>query len=136
LLRPGLGFPGDDFAWSKRAASIRAACNSPSGAERNRLVDFLGRVAGGLNRNQQIDVYQRLSAALMPRGGKKAASQQQPAAGNVAHLGELELLPIHTKTELGDSLAKNVKAGHFSGSDLWCLSRFARASCSTAPSTR
>jgi len=35
----------------------------------------------------------------------------------------LELLPIHTKTELGDSLVRNVKAGQFSHSDLWCLSR-------------
>ena len=35
----------------------------------------------------------------------------------------LELLPIHTKTELGDAIAKNVKAGAFRDSDLWCLSR-------------
>ena len=32
---------------------------------------FWGRLAGGLNRNQQTDVYQRLSGFLLPRGSKK-----------------------------------------------------------------
>ena len=35
----------------------------------------------------------------------------------------LELLPVGTKTELGDALAKRVKAGDFRESELWCLSR-------------
>ena len=85
---------------------------------------FWGRVAGGLNRNQQTDIYQRLSAFLLPRGSKK------PQRINAALLREmwrtaasLELLPIGTKTELGDALAKRVKAGDFKESELWCLSR-------------
>ena len=35
----------------------------------------------------------------------------------------LELLPLGTKTELGDALVKRVKAGDFRESELWCLSR-------------
>jgi hypothetical protein len=35
----------------------------------------------------------------------------------------LELLPIGTKTELGEALIKRVKAGDFKESELWCLSR-------------
>jgi hypothetical protein len=35
----------------------------------------------------------------------------------------LELLPIGTKTELGDALVRRVKAGDFRESELWCLSR-------------
>jgi hypothetical protein len=35
----------------------------------------------------------------------------------------LELLPLGTKTELGDALVKKVKAGDFKESELWCLSR-------------
>ena len=35
----------------------------------------------------------------------------------------LELLPIGTKTELGEALVKRVKAGDFKESELWCLSR-------------
>jgi hypothetical protein len=85
---------------------------------------FWGRVAGGLNRNQQADIYQRLSGFLLPRGGKK------PQRINPSLLREmwrtassLELLPIGTKTELGEALVKRVKAGDFKESELWCLSR-------------
>jgi hypothetical protein len=35
----------------------------------------------------------------------------------------LELLPVGTKTELGDALARRVKTGDFKESELWCLSR-------------
>jgi hypothetical protein len=85
---------------------------------------FWGRVAGGLNRNQQADIYQRLSGALMPRGGKKQRLNNSLLREMWRTAASLELLPIHTKTELGDAIAKNVKADHFSASDLWCLSRF------------
>ena len=85
---------------------------------------FWGRVAGGLNRNQQTDIYQRLSGFLLPRGNKK------PQRINPSLLREmwrtaasLELLPIGTKTELGEALIKRVKAGDFKESELWCLSR-------------
>ena len=35
----------------------------------------------------------------------------------------LELLPLGTKTDLGDALVKRVKAGDFKESELWCLGR-------------
>jgi molecular chaperone DnaK (HSP70) len=124
-LRPGFGYPGDDF----RVEQVRRLFGS--GVTYNNQVQceidwwiFWGRVAGGLNRNQQTDIYQRLSGYLLPRGSKK------PQRINAALLREmwrtaasLELLPIGTKTELGDALAKRVKAGDFKESELWCLSR-------------
>jgi len=85
---------------------------------------FWGRVAGGLNRNQQADVYQRLSGFLLPRGNKK------PQRINLALLREmwrtaasLELLPLGAKTELGDALIKRIKVGDYKESELWCVSR-------------
>jgi hypothetical protein len=85
---------------------------------------FWGRVAGGLNRNQQTDVYQRISGFLLPRG------KQKPPRVNSSLFREmwrtaasLELLPIGVKTELGDTLVKRIKAGDFKESELWCLSR-------------
>ena len=33
-----------------------------------------GRVLGGLNRNQQTDIYQRLSAFLLPRGTRNRSA--------------------------------------------------------------
>jgi hypothetical protein len=85
---------------------------------------FWGRLAGGLNRNQQTDVYQRLAASLLPRGNKK------PQRINSALLREmwrtassLEQLPVGTKTELGEALIKRIKAGDYKESELWCLTR-------------
>ena len=124
-LRPGFGYPGDDFR-IEQARRIYAA-GLTHGNQVQCEIDwwiFWGRVAGGLNRNQQTDVYQRLSAFLLPRGTKK------PPRINAALLREmwrtassLELLPVGTKTELGDALLKRVKAGDFKESELWCLSR-------------
>ena len=84
---------------------------------------FWGRVAGGLNRNQQADIYQRLAAFLMPRGAKKQRVNSSLLREMWRTASSLELLPIHTKTELGDYLVKPGKSGSFGASDLWCLSR-------------
>jgi molecular chaperone DnaK (HSP70) len=124
-LRPGFGFPGDDFRieQARRIYSAGPAYGNQVQCEIDWWI-FWGRVAGGLNRNQQTDIYQRLSANLLPRGNKK------PQRVNASLLREmwrtassLELLPIGTKTELGDALVKRVKAADFRESELWCLSR-------------
>ena len=124
-LRPGFGYPGDDF----RIEQVRKFYSGgiTYGNQVQCEIDwwiFWGRVAGGLNRNQQADVYQRLSGFLLPRGNKK------PQRINASLLREmwrtassLELLPLGTKTELGDTLVKRVKTGDCKESELWCLSR-------------
>jgi len=124
-LRPGFGYPGDDFR-IEQTRRVYAGCIT-YGNQVQCEIDwwiFWGRVAGGLNRNQQADVYQRLSAFLLPRANKK------PQRVNASLLREmwrtaasLELLPLGTKAELGDALAKRVKAGDYKESELWCLSR-------------
>jgi hypothetical protein len=124
-LRPGFGYPGDDFRieQARRIYSAGVTYGNQVQCEIDWWI-FWGRVAGGLNRNQQTDIYQRLSAFLLPRGAKK------PQRINPSLLREmwraaasLELLPIGTKTELGDALVKRVKTGDYKESELWCLSR-------------
>ncbi|HEY7391579.1 MAG TPA: Hsp70 family protein [Bryobacteraceae bacterium] len=124
-LRPGFGYPGDDFRIEQARRLFASGLTYGNHAQCE--IDwwiFWGRLAGGLNRNQQADIYQRLSGLILPRGHKK------PQRLNSALLRELwrtaatlELLPIGTKTELGDALIKRVKAGDFKESELWCLSR-------------
>ena len=124
-LRPGFGYPGDDFRieQTRRVYAGGITYGNQVQCEIDWWI-FWGRVAGGLNRNQQADMYQRLSANLLPRGAKK------PQRINGSLLREmwrtassLELLPLGTKTELGDALVKRVKTGDFKESELWCLSR-------------
>jgi hypothetical protein len=124
-LRPGFGYPGDDFRieQSRRIYAAGLTYSNQTQCEIDWWI-FWGRVAGGLNRNQQSDIYQRLAASLMPRGNKK------PQRINSALLREewrtaasLELLPLGTKTELGEALIKRVKADDYKESELWCLAR-------------
>jgi molecular chaperone DnaK (HSP70) len=124
-LRPGFGYAGDEFR-IEQARRIYAAGLTFGNRVRCEIdwYIFWGRVAGGLNRNQQTQLYQNLSGVLLSAGGK------QPKWVNPALLREmwrtacgLELLPVGTKTELGDALVERIKVGHFTDSELWCLSR-------------
>jgi len=124
-LRPGFGFPGDDFR-IEQARRVYAAGLTFANQVQNEIEwwIFWGRVAGGLNKNQQTDVFQRLSPTLLPRGSKK------PQRVNPSLLREmwraaasLELLPLQTKTQLGDELLARVVKNDFVETGLWCLAR-------------
>ena len=124
-MRPGFGFPGDDFRIEQLRRIYRRACIFANQVQNEiEWWIFWGRIAGGLNRNQQAEIYQRLAQFLLPRGNKK------PPRINSALLREmwrtassLELLPAATRTDLGDALVRAGKAGTFRDTDLWCLSR-------------
>ena len=128
-LRPGFGFPGDDFR-IEQARRVYAAGLQFANQVQNEIEWWIywGRVAGGLNKNQQTDIFQRLSPVLLPRSSKK------PLRVNPSLLREmwraaasLELLPIQTKTQLGDELLARVTShkdkGDFVETGLWCLAR-------------
>jgi hypothetical protein len=124
-LRPGFGFPGDDFR-VEQARRVYAAGLAFGNQIQNEIEwwIFWGRIAGGLNKNQQTDVFQRLSATLLPRASKK------PQRVNPSLLREmwraaasLELLPLQTKTQLGDELLARIAKNDFVETGLWCLTR-------------
>ena len=124
-LRPGFGYPGDDFRIEESRKIWQGGLTYANQAQNE--IDwwiFWGRVAGGLNRNQQADAYQRLSGFLLPRGGKKPPRVNSSLEREMWRAASsFEQLPIGTKTELGDALIKRVKAGDYKESELWCLSR-------------
>ncbi len=124
-LRPGFGFPGDDFRVEQVRRVYAAGLTFPNQVQNE--IDwwiFWGRVAGGLNKNQQADVFARLSASIVPRGNKKLqrinSSQLREMWRTAA---SLELLPVGTKTQLGDALIDRVKKNDMVDTALWCLSR-------------
>ena len=124
-MRPGFGAPGDGLR-IEQARRVYSAGLAFPGQVQNEIEwwIFWGRVAGGLNRNQQTDVYQRIAGNLLPRGNKKP-----PRINASLHremwraASSLELLPAGTKSELGDALAARVKKNDFGASELWCLAR-------------
>ncbi|MBI3209923.1 MAG: molecular chaperone DnaK, partial [Candidatus Solibacter usitatus] len=123
-LRPGFGFPGDDLRieQARRVYAGGLQFGNQVQCESEWWI-FWGRVAGGLNRNQQADIYQRLSGSLLPRGERKQRLNSSLLREMWRTAASLELLPVGTRTELGEAIVKRVKSGDYQESDLWCLSR-------------
>ena len=124
-LRPGFGFPGDDFRIEQTRRIFAGGLQYANQVQCE--IDwwiFWGRIAGGLNRNQQADLYQRLAPMLLPRGNKKPPRLNSSLAREMWRASaSLELLPLQTKTELGEALARMAKAGTAKESEFWCISR-------------
>jgi molecular chaperone DnaK (HSP70) len=123
-LRPGFGFPGDD--WRIEQARRIYATGLTFASQVQNEIDwwiFWGRVAGGLNRNQQTDIFQRLSPVLMPRSPKKQRVNTSLLREMWRAASSLELLPLQTKTQLGDALLAMAKKGEMRETALWCLAR-------------
>ena len=126
-LRPGFGYPGDEYRIEQARRIYSGGLQFANQAQNE--IDwwiFWGRVAGGMNRNQQVDIFQRLSPLLLPR---RNAKKQRVNASLLREMWRtacsLELLPAGTRTELGDAVLRNAPAGQYSSNDFWCLSRLA-----------
>jgi molecular chaperone DnaK (HSP70) len=124
-LRPGFGFPGDEYR-VEQARRVYAGGLTFANQVQNEIEwwIFWGRVAGGLNRNQQTDIFQRLSPTLLPKAGKKAPRINSSLLREMWRTAaSLELLPIQTKTQLGDELVAKIKKNDFVETGLWCVAR-------------
>jgi molecular chaperone DnaK (HSP70) len=123
-LRPGFGFPGDDFR-IEQARRVYASGRQFANQMQNEIEwwIFWGRVAGGLNKNQQTDLFQRLAPVLLPRGSKRPRVNPSLLREMWRAAASLELLPIQTKTQLGDDLMPRILSGEFVDTGLWCLAR-------------
>jgi molecular chaperone DnaK (HSP70) len=123
-LRPGFGFPGDDYR-IEQARRVYAGGLQFANQVQNEIEwwIFWGRVAGGLNKNQQTDVFQRLSPTLLPRAAKRPRVNPSLLREMWRAAASLEFLPIQTKTQLGDELVARIAKGDFIDSALWCLAR-------------
>jgi molecular chaperone DnaK (HSP70) len=123
-LRPGFGFPGDDLRIEQARRIYAGGLTFPSHVQNeSEWWIFWGRVAGGLNRNQQGDVYQRLSGFLLPRGKQTPRVNSSLLREMWRCASAMELLPNGVRTDLGEVLVRKLKQKEHSGSDLWCLSR-------------
>jgi molecular chaperone DnaK (HSP70) len=123
-LRPGFGYPGDDYR-IEQARRIFAGGLTFANAVQNESEwwIFWGRVAGGLTRNQQTDIYQRLSHSLLPKRGERVRVNSSLLREMWRCASSLELLPAGTRNDLGEALVKRVVSGDGSAPELWCLGR-------------
>lgn len=120
-LRPGFGYLGDEFR-IEQARRIYASGPRFANQTQNEIDwwIFWGRLAGGLNRNQQGDVVQRLLPLLLPKPGKKPVRLNNSLAREMWRTAAaMEFIPPVNRIQLGDALLKTPLEDYV----LWCLSR-------------
>lgn len=128
-LRPGFGAPADDWRISQARKIYMAGLTFPKDLQCQ--VEWLilwRRVAGGLNANQQNELFHRHKAALGV-GGKKLSGRlnTQVEREGWRLLASLEHLPSQTRVSLGKELLIKVKEHpeefRANQSFLWSLGR-------------
>jgi molecular chaperone DnaK (HSP70) len=131
LLRPGTGAPLD--AW--RARVMWGVFNESSAfpkSEPNKLAWWIAwrRIAGGLAKTQQDQIYDRLAQLLLPSGRQqKKLADLKPSKQELAEMwravASLERLPVPHKLKLGDELMRRMETrkGREDAVHLWALSR-------------
>ena len=131
LLRPGTGAPLD--AW--RARVMWGVFNenlAHSRSEPGKLAWWITwrRIAGGLAKGQQDQIFDRLAKLLLPNPLQaKKLTEAKPSKQELAEMwravASLERLPAHNKVKLGDELMRRLepRKGREDLVHLWALSR-------------
>jgi hypothetical protein len=127
LLRPGFGYPADDFRlralW--RIFLEDAAKQSAPELVLQRLI-CLRRVAGGLNKGQQARLLSQLLPTIL---SKKGVMKPPPAKGRelyaetVRTLAAMELMDLGQKKKLGKALVQQILEGEAGKAEPWALAR-------------
>ncbi len=126
-LRPGFGYIGDEY----RIEQVRRiyAAGPQFGNQTQNEIDwwiFWGRLAGGLNRNQQVDIVQRLLPLLVPRPGKKVQRINNSLLREMWRTASsMELDPACDAASSSEMPCSRGGGGGEAKEDyvLWCLSR-------------
>jgi molecular chaperone DnaK (HSP70) len=124
-LRPGFGAPADDWRITEARKIYMAGLAFPK--ELQNQIEWLvlwRRLAGGLNANQQNEIYHRMRAALGVGGKKlKGRLNTQVEREGWRLLASLEHLPSNIRVALGKELLEKIKENPTNKSFLWSLGR-------------
>lgn len=125
-LRPGFGYPLDDFRIKELWKVILSDFKGP--AIRDVQIQFwicLRRIAGGLSKGQQTQLAGDL-ATLLTKSGKiefKSKSEIYPYSEKVRALAALELVDVPFKTRFGQALVARIAGGEGIPAEYWSLGR-------------
>jgi molecular chaperone DnaK (HSP70) len=124
-LRPGFGAPADDWRIAQARKVYMAGLAFPK--ELQSQIEWLvlwRRLAGGLNANQQNEIYNRIRTAIGVGGKKlKGRLNTQIEREGWRLLASLEYLPAQTRVALGNELMGKIKEHPANKSFLWSLGR-------------
>lgn len=122
LLRPGFGFPLDDFRLKDLWKTILADGKADR-AEEITIQKWIcyRRVAGGLNKGQQMQLAVDLVAKLPSK--IKSNSELYQYEEKLRTLGAMELIDLPLKIKLGKGILARMKSGEACAADYWALGR-------------
>lgn len=128
LLRPGFGAELDDWRiqqlWKLKSSGL---CFSKAAQCRTEWWNMWKRVAGGLTRPQQMQLYNEVMPWLLPRAKAKAKGGTRPGPQEVREywqlMGSCERLSTEIKAELGDALLPLILKGKATAAETWALGR-------------
>jgi len=128
LLRPGFGTALDDFRiqqlWRIKSSGL---CFPKAVQCRAEWWNMWKRVAGGLTRQQQLQLHAEVAPYLLPR--LKAKARNLPKVGPQERreywqlMASCERLSAETKAELGEALLPSITKGKAGDIELWVLGR-------------
>lgn len=127
-LRPGFGYPADDWrisqVWALYAQGLQFNQESQSWAE---WWTFWRRAAGGLDQTAQQRILKDIAKFLNPATARNLKIQQEIKNKSYEDMvrlaAALENLDLPTKTELGDWLLKRLEKSSETATSWWALGR-------------
>ena len=128
FLRPGFGFPLDDFRlkelWKIALSDMKAIKDVECFIQ---MCICFRRVAGGLNKGQQIQLASELIGSILDKKTGKVEVKRKADvyvySEKLRALASLERLEVGYKTRLGDALVERLLHLSQAGYDYWALGR-------------
>jgi molecular chaperone DnaK (HSP70) len=129
LLRPGFGHEMDPWRLQQLWKLISEGPRFPRAVQcRVEWWNMWKRIAGGLSRQQQGELFNQVAPFLLGRLAARAKTKQSFAGPQELReywqlVASCERLPAETKVELGTTLVGNVAKGKASDAEIWALGR-------------
>jgi len=128
ILRPGFGYPLDDFRLKEIWKIILSELN-PVKSQEIQIQQWIcyRRLAGGLNKGQQIQLASTILPTLINKKSDiievKGKNELYPYSEKVRLMGALELIELPIKIKLGEALLARILANKGIPADYWALGR-------------
>lgn len=128
LLRPGFGYPLDDFRikelWKVILGDFRSSL--PSEVQLQMWICYR-RIAGGLTKGQQQQLANELIGQVISKKSGKIETRSKaeiyPMSEKIRTLGSFEWIDIGLKARVADALITRIIAGEGNSADYWALGR-------------
>lgn len=128
-LRPGFGYPMDDFRMNEmwKIMLARPISDKNSDLLIQRLICYR-RMAGGFSKGQQMQIANTLAPPLLnsKQSGvdiKQKKGDQYLKSERVRTLGSLELIDVALKRKIGELLLDKICKGQAGTAEFWALGR-------------